>query len=228
MDAATCDKRLQRMLDEIARDARETANWTGRLTFSERTVRAMEEVPRHLFVADRDADAGYVNRPLRIGHGQTISQPFIVALMTDFLNLKGDEQVLEVGTGCGYQTAVLATALEAGHVHTLEVIDALVASATTRLKDQGYDNVSVRHGDGFQGWPEAAPFDAIIVTAAPDHVPVALTDQLKPSGRMVLPVGRPHDRQILTLIGKDGNGQLRTEKILPVAFVPMIGKNSRN
>ena len=233
MDAATREKRHQRMLSEIAHDARDTARWTGRDAFSEGTMTAMEVVRRHLFVDPADAVAGYVNRPLRIGCGQTISQPFIVALMTDFLNLAGDETILEIGTGSGYQAAVLASIVEQGHVYSLEVVEALAKSAKVRLAKMGYDNVTVRHGDGYEGWLERAPYDAIIVTAAPEHLPDELSAQLKPGGRMIMPIGRVHDHQMLTLIRKpaesqNGDYSLRVDKVLPVAFVPMVKRGIEN
>jgi len=228
MDAAKREKLHQRMLREIEHDARETANWTGRKAFSGRTMAAMKRVRRHLFVNSADEAAGYVNRPLRIGHGQTISQPYIVALMTDFLDLTGDEKVLEIGTGSGYQAAVLAAALETGHVYTIEIVEALAKSAAALLKERGYANVTVRHGDGYKGWPENAPFDAIIVTAAPESIPEALTDQLRPGGRMIIPIGRAHDRQTLTLLSKNQDGQIKVDKVLPVAFVPMVKRDIRN
>jgi len=219
------EKAHHRMLREIERDARETATWTGRNEFSIRTMAAMAAVKRHLFVPPENEVAAYVNRPQRIGHGQTISQPYIVALMTDFLDLTGDEKVLEIGTGSGYQAAVLAEALDKGHVFTIEIVEALADTAKKRLERLEYDKVTVRHGDGYKGWPEEAPFDAIIVTAAPERIPDALVEQLAPGGRMIVPIGRAHDRQTLTLVLKDTEGQVTVDKVLPVAFVPMVHEN---
>jgi len=222
MDAQHHEKALARMLREIANDAADTAQWTGRKAFAERTMKALAVVKRHLFVQPEHAAAAYANRPQRIGHGQTISQPYIVALMTDFLDLGGAETVLEIGTGCGYQAAVIAAALDGGHIHSLETVGALAETAAQRLGDQGYQNITVHHGDGYQGWPDAAPFDAIIVTAAPEAVPDELIGQLAPGGRMMVPIGRPHDRQMLTLVRKDKAGRIAADKVLPVAFVPMV------
>ncbi len=213
-------EKRRRLLDEIEQDARDTAFWTGRKAFSERTMAAIAAVPRHEFVQPGDAVVAYINRPQPIGHGQTISQPFIVALMTDLLDLNGTEKVLEIGTGCGYQAAVLSRV--AARVHTVEVVEALGRAAGDRLKRLGIDNVYVRIGDGHAGWPEEAPFDAIIVTAAPPRIPDALIRQLRPGGRMILPVGRAHDRQTLTRVVKTADGKIRTEPVLSVAFVPMV------
>lgn len=214
------EKAHHRMLREIEKDAARTAHWTGRKAFSKRTMTAMAAVKRHHFVRPEDEVVAYVNRPQPIGHGQTISQPYIVALMTDLLDLSGDEKVLEIGTGSGYQAAVLGRT--AGEVFTMEIVEPLAKTAKLRLQDLGYDNVHVRFGDGFQGWPEESPFDAIMVTAAPERIPDALTEQLKPGGRMIIPIGRAHDRQTLTLLAKDKAGQVTIEHVLPVAFVPMV------
>ncbi len=210
----------RRLLDEIAQDARDTAFWTGRKAFSDRTMAAMAAVPRHEFMRDGDEVVAYINRPQPIGHGQTISQPYIVALMTDLLDLDGTEKVLEIGTGSGYQAAVLAHA--AARVFTIEVVEELGRAAADRLKDLHYGNVFVRIGDGYQGWPEEAPFDAIIVTAAPERIPEALITQLRPGGRMIVPIGRAHDRQTLTLVVKGADGKVTVDSVLPVAFVPMV------
>ncbi len=215
----------RRMLDAIASDALRTAEWTGRPRFTERVMTAMDAVPRHRFMADGDERAAYVNRPQPIGHGQTISQPYIVALMTDLLDLTGAERVLEIGTGSGYQAAVLS--LLAQDVYSVEVVPALGQAAKKRLAQLGYDNVHVRVGDGFAGWPDEAPFDAIIVTAAPERIPDALVTQLRPGGRMIIPIGRAHDRQTLTLVRKSDSGHVTVSDVLPVAFVPMVpGKSA--
>jgi len=222
MDDQRLDKARRRLLEEIEVEAADTRNWTGRARFSNRVMAAMAKVPRHAFVPAEDRDHAYVNRPRPIGFGQTISQPYIVAVMTDLLDLSGTDRVLEIGAGCGYQAAVLAEV--AAKVFTVEVIDSLAEAARARLKRLGYDNVEVLSGDGFLGWPEKGPFDAIIVTSAPEHVPPALVDQLMPGGRMVVPVGRVHETQTLYLIVKDKDGNLKTRKTLPVAFVPMVPK----
>ena len=222
MDPERRETAHKKLLDEIAKNARETANWTGRAAFSDAVMAAMARVPRHLFVKPEHEPAAYVNRPQAIGHGQTISQPYIVALMTDLLDLSGTERVLEIGTGSGYQAAVLAEMLPAGRVYTVEIVRALSEAAAKRLADLGHGNISVRTGDGYNGWPKEAPFDAIMVTAAPPKVPQALIDQLKPGGRMVVPVGRAHDRQTLSVVRKDAAGKVAIDQMLPVAFVPMV------
>ena len=210
----------RRMLAEIEADARDTRSWTGRARFSEAVMAAMARVPRHEFVLPDDAPYAYVNRPRGIGHGQTISQPYIVALMTDILDLKPGDRVLEVGCGSGYQTAVLAELC--AKVYSLETLEPLATTAAARLERLGYRNVEVRHGDGFAGWPEEAPFDAIMVTAAPEKVPEALVEQLRRGGRMAIPIGSPLDTQVLSLCRKDDTGHTSRISILPVSFVPMI------
>jgi protein-L-isoaspartate(D-aspartate) O-methyltransferase len=182
---------------------------------------AMRTVPRHEFVRPGDSRRAYADQPIPIGHGQTISQPYIVALMTEYLELQPDHNVLEVGTGSGYQAAVCAEL--AREVYTIEIIDELAKSAKERLKDLGYPNVSVKAADGYFGWPEHAPFDAIIVTAAAGLVPPPLIEQLKPNGRMILPLGSPYGSQTLVLITKDDKGEVRSKAVLPVRFVPMTG-----
>ena len=221
-DKEKLSKARDRLLEEIAANARETKNWTGRARFSDAVMAAMAHVPRHEFVDPKDTVAAYVNRPQSIGHGQTISQPHIVALMSDLLDLEPTDRVLEIGTGCGYQAAVLAEL--AARVYSIETVKPLADQARRRLKSLGYDNVKVSTGDGFDGWPDQAPFDAIIVTAAPDHVPAPLLAQLAPGGRMVIPVGQ--DRQSLTLITRDDDGVTR-RNLLPVLFVPMTGEAER-
>jgi len=184
-----------------------------------RVLAAMLEVERHLFVPKDLHPTAYSDQPLPIGEGQTISQPYIVALMTELLDLKGGEKVLEVGTGSGYQAAILAEL--AKEVYTIEIVEKLATSAEKLLLDLGYKNIKVRAGDGYLGWPEAAPFDAIIVTCAPDHIPRPLVDQLKEGGRMVIPVGEL--TQELRKIVKRG-GRLETTNVSPVIFVPMTGE----
>lgn len=182
-------------------------------------LQTMAEVPRHEFVPTDLKEVAYQDRPLPIGEGQTISQPYIVAYMTQALNLQAGDKVLEIGTGSGYQAAVLARLVE--HVYTIEIIPSLGDSARQLLQRQGHDNVTVRIGDGYVGWPSEAPFDAIMVTAAPDHVPPALVEQLAEGGRLVLPVG-DHYQQLLLLTRRDG--EIHTESLLPVRFVPMTGQ----
>jgi protein-L-isoaspartate(D-aspartate) O-methyltransferase len=208
-----------RLLADIEEDARDTQNWTGRDRFSDAVMAAMARVPRHEFVLPDDRDYAYINRPRGIGHGQTISQPYIVALMTDLLDLSPGDRVLEIGAGSGYQAAVMA---EMGaKVFTLEVIPELAEAAKEKLTRLGYATAEVRHGDGFAGWPEQAPFDAIMVTAAPEKIPVPLVEQLKPGGRMAIPTGPVHETQILNLVSKDDEGHVSRSQMLPVAFVPM-------
>ncbi len=180
---------------------------------------AMERVRRHEFVPDEHRRHAYSDGPLPIGYGQTISQPFIVAEMTRLLALKEDATVLEVGTGSGYQAAVLAEITP--HVYTIEIIEPLAESAAKRLKDLGYDTVRVRHGDGFYGWEEAAPFDAIMVTAAAGQIPPPLIEQLKPGGLMVIPVGGPFAVQTLMLVDKDEDGRVTSRDLMSVRFVPL-------
>ncbi len=186
---------------------------------SKRVLEAMAEVPRHLFVPPDVDDRAYDDSALPIGEGQTISQPYIVAIMTELLNLRKSDRVLEVGTGSGYQAAVLAMHVDS--VFTIEIVEPLATQAGKRLRELGYTNVSVRLGDGYRGWPEKAPFDAIIVTASPDHIPQPLVSQLRDGGRMVLPLGR--DEQELMLLVREG-AELRKEKIISVRFVPMTGE----
>jgi len=186
-----------------------------------RVLEAMRKVPRHEFVPEAERDEAYDDRPLPIGHGQTISQPYIVALMTESLGLKGTEKVLEVGTGSGYQAAVLSGLAKA--VFTIEIVEPLGKQAAEVLQRLGYKNVSVRVGDGYRGWREEAPFDAIIVTCAPDAVPEPLVHQLAEGGRMIIPVGPEGKAQQLVLLKKK-HGKLHQQEILPVRFVPMTGE----
>ena len=180
---------------------------------------AIANVPRHRFVPPRLAAQAYANRPLAIGHGQTISQPFIVALMTQLIDPKPTDRVLEIGTGSGYQAAVLAKLV--ARVYTIEIVRPLGERAAELLRELGFANVEVRIGDGYLGWPEAAPFDAIVVTAAPDRMPQPLIDQLAPGGRLIAPVGPQGETQNLLLMRKDPDGRTVTRNVLPVRFVPL-------
>jgi protein-L-isoaspartate(D-aspartate) O-methyltransferase len=189
----------------------------GRKALDPRVLDALHRVPRHEFVPARLSHMAYLNRPLPIGQGQTISQPFVVALMTDLLELKPGNRVLEIGTGSGYQAAVLS--LLAAEVYSVEIVPQLARDAAATLARLGYTNVTTRVGDGYQGWEEHAPYDAIMVTAAPDHVPPALVAQLKPGGRLVVPVGQRF--QELMLLTKGVEGSTSSTSIIPVKFVPL-------
>ncbi len=186
-----------------------------------RVIAAMKQVQRHLFVPSSVQSAAYQNTPLPIGHGQTISAPDIVAMMTEALKPKATDKVLEIGTGSGYQAAVLSKLVK--HVYTIEIVEPLASSAKQRLQDLGYTNVTVKAGDGYQGWPKHAPFDSIIVTCAPNEVPQPLVDQLKEGGLMVIPVGEEGGAQKLYLIKKKG-GKLEKTELADVIFVPMTGE----
>ena len=209
----------QAMVDVIVALTRETRQETGRAKLSDRVMKAMATVPRHRFVPVDQEPYAYDNQPLPIGNGQTISQPFIVALMTDLLELKPGGKVLEIGTGCGYQAAVLGEL--AGEVYTIEIVDPLAKEAAARILTLGYRNVTVRSGDGYAGWAQFAPFDAIIVTAAAPAVPPALIEQLKPGGKLVIPVGPQWGAQQLLVIDKDASGKTTTRYALAVRFVPL-------
>jgi protein-L-isoaspartate(D-aspartate) O-methyltransferase len=212
----------RRMVEDITALVRETRAEIGKSAFDERVMSVLARVPRHEFVpVDRLASA-YQNRPLPIGHGQTISQPYIVALMTDLARAQPDDKVLEVGTGSGYQAAVMAHLAKA--VYTIEIIEPLGLQAAQRLKTLGYTNVQVRVGDGYNGWEEHAPYDSIQVTAAASHVPPPLVRQLKAGGRMVIPVGAAFMVQQMMLVEKNLDGTVSTRQILPVSFVPLTGK----
>jgi protein-L-isoaspartate(D-aspartate) O-methyltransferase len=209
------------LIEEIGEEVRETQRWTGRSALDPRVVEALRRVPRHAFVPDELRASAYINHPLPIGHGQTISQPYIVALMTALIDPRPHDVVLEVGTGSGYQAAVLAGLVD--RVYSLEIVPELATQARARLHRLGYGNVEVALGDGHRGWPEHAPYDAILVTAATPSIPPALIEQLKPGGRLVVPVGSPRFDQELRLIGKDAQGQIEERGVLPVVFVPLTG-----
>jgi protein-L-isoaspartate(D-aspartate) O-methyltransferase len=209
------------MVQTIESQVRETSFAIGRNYIDPRILRVMGVIPRHEFVPEELRQASYADRALPIGYGQTISQPLIVALMSDVLNVASTSVVLEVGTGSGYQAAVLAELVR--QVYTIEVISPLAQNAADRLHRLGYTNVTVRVGDGYFGWQEAAPFDGIIVTAAAAHLPPPLLQQLKPGARMVIPVGPPFGLQHLTVVERGADGQIRTRQLFPVAFVPLTG-----
>ncbi|MBM10135.1 MAG: protein-L-isoaspartate O-methyltransferase [Magnetovibrio sp.] len=213
---------IQRLVEEISECARETSMWTKRESFSQTTMAAIANVHRDRFLMPGYKNVAFANRPQPIGYGQTISQPYIVALMTDLLELKGSEQVLEIGSGSGYQAAVLAEILDDGHVYTIELVYELALRAERALRNFGYSNVTLKHGNGYHGWAQKAPFDAIIVTAASDRVPDPLVEQLKVGGRLAIPIGRPSSQQNLVVAYKDNAQSIYYEKLLPVKFVPFI------
>ena len=223
----------QAMVSAIANEAAETEPWIGKAALDPRVMAALARVPRHRFVPVAERLRAYDNRPLPIGEGQTISQPYIVALMSDLAAVGPGDKVLEVGTGCGYQSAVLAEL--AGRVYSIETLPALASRAAALLAELGYHRIEVRQGDGSRGWPEAAPFDVILVTAAAERrVPEALIEQLAPGGRLVIPVGAqrrpllgafglgPDVEQHLLLLTKDAEGTVTRREVLPVAFVPLV------
>jgi protein-L-isoaspartate(D-aspartate) O-methyltransferase len=211
----------QAMIDEIRHETRWVSDELGKPELEPRVLDALNRVGRHEFVPENQRSRAYANQPLPIGHGQTISQPFVVAFMTDLLRVKPGDRVLEIGTGSGYQAAVLAQ-LEA-QVSTIEIIPELARTAGERLKRLGYAKVEVKTGDGYFGWPEQAPFDGILVTAAVTQIPPPLVRQLKPGGRMVIPVGGPFLPQYLVLVEKTQSGKVTTRQLLPVQFVPLTG-----
>jgi len=210
---------FKRLLEEIEEEVAVTARLTGRNRLDPRVMAAMGKVSREAFVPPDLARYAYDNGPLPIGHGQTISQPYIVALMTDLLQPEPDHVVLEVGTGSGYQAAVISLLVK--QVYTLERIPELGRASAERLKSLGYRNIECLTGNGYDGWPEHAPYDGIIVTAAATHIPPALIGQLRPGGRLVIPVGPPGMYQDLILVEKDAGGEVSTRNILGVAFVPL-------
>lgn len=210
------------MISDIEAEVRYTQHLIGREALDPRVMQAIAEVPRDRFVPDNLRKAAFDNGPLPIGHGQTISQPYIVALMTDLLRLGAGHRILEIGTGSGYQAAILSRLCE--RVYTVERVGELGEAAARRLQSLGYHNIETRIGDGYAGWPEHAPYDGIIVTAAAPFIPPALVEQLAPGGRLVIPVGEMYGHQELLLVQKDADGTLHQKDILGVAFVPLVGK----
>lgn len=211
------------MVRIIEHDVVETSLYLGKEALDPRVMAAIGKVLRHDYVPHKLRGSAYENRPLPIGYGQTISQPYIVAIMTDLLNPEPHHRVLEVGTGSGYQAAILAELVDT--IFSIEIIKPLAEKASKRLKNNGYQNAHVRAGDGYYGWEEHAPFDAIVVTAVASHIPPPLIKQLKPGGRMMIPVGSRFLVQQLLLVEKDMAGKLTTYQILPVSFVPLTGKH---
>ena len=214
------ERRVEALIQDIVRDFRETAHMTGVRVPDPRLLDAVRRVPRNEFVPGSAARSAWENRALPIGHGQTISQPFVVALMTQLLELTPESRVLEIGTGSGYQAAILAEL--AGEVFSIEVVPELAEAASSVLERLGYRNVQVRAGDGRDGWPDAAPFDAIIVTAGADEIPPALVEQLRTGGRLVIPVDAQWTGQDLFVAVKQEDGSLKKRRALSVIFVPLI------
>ena len=211
----------QRMVQEIVAMTTDTRFETGRTALDERLLAAMRKVERHKFVPPSEVVNAYQNRPLPIGYGQTISQPYIVAIMTDFMRVERNHTVLEIGTGSGYQAVILAELAKA--VYTIEIIEPLGKQAQERLQNLGYRNVQTKVGDGYYGWEQYAPFDSIIVTATASHIPPPLIKQLKPGGRMLMPVGAQFLTQYLMLVEKNPDGTVSSKQLLPVRFVPLTG-----
>ena len=216
----TFEREREQMIADIESGVALTRAMTGRDHLDPRVMEAVRRVPREEFVPDNMRGSAFRDGALPVGHGQTISQPYIVALMTDLLELSDDSIVLEIGTGTGYQAAILSQF--ARQVYSIERIPELAQTAQQRLSEMGYDNVETRCSDGYLGWPEKGPFDGIVVTAAAPEVPPALLEQLKPGGRMVIPIGLPYSHQELMLVTKDPHGKTDTHDILGVAFVPMV------
>ena len=215
-------KARNRMVKEIELDVMATATHIGRNQLNDKVMQVMAEVPRHEFVPTDEQRVAYLNRPLPIGYGQTISQPYIVALMTDLLAISEDAKVLEVGAGSGYQAAILSKLVR--EVHSIEIIRELAEECRERIRRLGYSNVTIHEGDGYYGLESEAPFDAIVVTAAAAYIPPPLVQQLKAGGRMVIPVGGQFAVQYLMLVEKDDRGEITTRQVLPVRLVPLTGK----
>ena len=218
------NRELQRLLEEIEDEYRYTSRMTGKKSLAPKVRTALSEVPRNKFVPRGEIEHAFYNGPLPIGYGQTISQPYIVALMTDLLELEKDHTVLEIGTGSGYQAAVLSQLCK--QVYSIEYVPELATIAKERLQKLGYDNIETKAGNGYDGWPEHAPYDGIMVTAAATHIPKPLIEQLKPGGRMVIPVGQAFGYQDLMLVEKGDDGQVSMKNVLGVAFVPFRGEHS--
>ena len=213
----------QQMVRLIEDDVYHTSKYLDTEALDTKVLQAISTIPRHKFVLPETLKNAYKNTPLPIGYGQTISQPYIVAIMTDLLKLSASDRVLEIGTGSGYQAAILSQLVQ--QVYSIEIIEPLAEQARLRFKELGYSNISTKFGDGYYGWQEQSPFDAIIVTAAAGHIPNALLQQLKPGGKMIIPVGGNFTTQQLLLINKSSDGQLQTRQILPVRFVPLTGEH---
>lgn len=214
---------MQRMIDDIEMEVHMTRHLIGKNSLAERVMAAMKKVPRHEFLPPDLRYCAYDNGPAPIGSGQTISQPYIVALMSDLLATKPGDIILEIGTGSGYQAAILSQLVQ--QVYSVEIIPELAETARKRLGRLGYDNIEVSNADGYFGWPLHAPYDGVIVTAAAPHIPPALIEQLRPGARLVIPVGLPYSYQELMVVEKKTNGGIETEKVLGVSFVPLTGRH---
>jgi protein-L-isoaspartate(D-aspartate) O-methyltransferase len=214
-------KDFQRMLNDIEMEVHLTRHLIGKNSLDDRVMEVMKQVPRHEFLPVDLRYCAYDNGPAPIGSGQTISQPYIVALMSDLLNTKPSDIILEIGTGSGYQAAILSQLVK--QVYSVEIIEDLATIARQRLNELGYNNVEVRNDDGYYGWPEHAPYDGIIVTAAAPHIPQPLIDQLRPGARLVIPVGLPYSYQELMVVEKRANDEIEVRKVLGVGFVPLTG-----
>ncbi len=221
--AADYTERRHKMVDRIEQEVALTSKYIDRELLAPVVIEAMGSVPRHQFVPDGQRSYAYENRPLSIGYGQTISQPYIVALMTNLARLKPGGKVLEIGTGSGYQAAILAELTD--KVFTIEIVEELGKEVRQRFDRLGYERIQSRVGDGYYGWESEAPFDVILVTAASSHVPPSLIKQLRPGGRMIIPLGGRFQVQQLMLIEKTPQGEIRSKQILPVRFVPLTGKH---
>jgi protein-L-isoaspartate(D-aspartate) O-methyltransferase len=227
--AQSDEEKWRSLREEMVRTQIATERWSGsEAVLDPRVLDSLRKTPRHRFVSAELVRYAYDDRPLPIGYGQTISQPYIVGKMTELLQPKGEHRILEIGTGSGYQAAVLSPLV--AQVFTIEIVEPLGTAARQRLATLGYKNIEVRVGDGYFGWPEKAPFDGIIVTAAANHIPPPLVEQLKPGGRMVIPVGNPFQPQMLVLVTKGSNGprDIQVRSLMPVAFVPLTGGAKSN
>lgn len=216
-------QRRNTLVDLIEKEVVGTRHFLQQDALDTRVLDALRKVPRHEFVPNNQRAYAYENRPLPIGYGQTISQPYIVAVMTELIKPKSGDHVLEIGTGSGYQAAILSELVDS--VYSIEIIEPLAEQASKNLKHAGYGSVHTRSGDGYYGWEAVAPFDGIVVTAVASHIPPPLIKQLKPGGRMIIPVGAPFMTQYLVLVNKDADGQITTRQMLPVSFVPLTGKH---
>lgn len=216
-------KGLDKMLNDIEQEVQSTSHLIGKNSLDPRVMIAMKTIPRQEFLPANFEYCAYENRPAPIGSGQTISQPYIVALMSDLLNTNSSDIMLEIGTGSGYQTAILAQLVK--QVYSIEILEDLYRNASKRLIKMGYENIRIRNADGYFGWPEHAPYDGIIVTAAVEHIPPALIEQLKIGARLVIPIGLPNSYQELMLVKKVAFSEIEVQSILGVNFVPLTGKH---